>query len=178
MEGGSGNPGYSTVSFQNALDLDARASAVGLYHEFYPLQGAGHGPWNMMDSIVNASARFLYRVLFTPATSMRDEPVSPTGFALEQNYPNPFRGRTTIRFNLPRAEDAGEAPAMAHPEVGNVRLEWYDPAGRRAGLYDAGPADPGRHEISLEGSALAPGTYLLLLRAPYGMLSRTMRVMR
>ena len=45
------------------------------------------------------------------------ETAAPTRFALLQNRPNPFRARTTIRFELPVG--------------GVVRLEVFDPQGRR-----------------------------------------------
>ena len=90
----------NTVLYSNATNLDARATAIGLYHEFYPLQGEGHGPWNQMDSIVNTTTRFLYKVLFNSTTSVEASEVSPSRFELEQNYPNPFSESTTIRFQI------------------------------------------------------------------------------
>jgi hypothetical protein len=62
---------------------------------------------------------------------------TPLAFALRQNYPNPFRGGTTIAFGLPRPSD--------------VSIEIYNVAGRKVAtvLDDAMPI--GWHSASWDG---------------------------
>ncbi len=67
-------------------------------------------------------------------------------FRLEQNVPNPFRGRTLIRFVLHRKAQA--------------RLVLRDIAGRqRAVLFDE-EANAGEHEVLFDGSNLDPAWYV------------------
>lgn len=53
-----------TVLYQNALDLKARADAVGVPAELFPIQGAGHGPWGAYFGQYHVEAvGFLYHHL-------------------------------------------------------------------------------------------------------------------
>ena len=36
------------VDFNNALNVKKIYQKAGAYHEFFPLEGKGHGPWNVM----------------------------------------------------------------------------------------------------------------------------------
>ena len=75
----------------------------------------------------------------------------PTAFALEQNRPNPFRGRTTLRYGLPE-----DVP---------VRLTVFDALGRRVAVVvdEAQPA--GWHEVPFDSGALATGVYVCRFEA-------------
>ena len=87
------------------------------------------------------------------------EPVSPTaitspssipGFVLLPNHPNPFRGLTTIEFEI----------AQAAP----VTLTVCDALGREMRrLFDGVPLSPGRHSIRFDAEGLPPGLYHCLL---------------
>ncbi len=73
----------------------------------------------------------------------------PSGFGLSQNYPNPFRGATTIQFQV--------------AEPAHVSLEVYDVLGRKvATLVDEEKA-PGTYSVrwtASESGSLASGVYL------------------
>lgn len=84
----------------------------------------------------------------------------PTGFALLQNLPNPFSGSTAFQFEVPRT---------AH-----VRIDVFDPLGRRVRTVLDAPLDPGSRAITWDGrddrgERLDPGVYL------YRMLSGAFR---
>lgn len=82
----------------------------------------------------------------TPSTSA-ESPQWPSGFTLESAYPNPFAVEARITYELATG--------------GHVVLRVYDVLGREvARLLDA-PQSAGRHEAVLDGSALAPGLYLI-----------------
>ena len=86
--------------------------------------------------------------------SVETEPVA--GFSLVQNYPNPFRHATTIRFTLP------------HPEP--VTLSLYDVQGRRVRVLMDGLQGAGVHTVNWTGTnqhgrALPAGIYLLKLQS-------------
>lgn len=73
----------------------------------------------------------------------------PSRVALDQNYPNPFRESTTIRFTL---EDPGP-----------VRLEVFDLPGRRVACLADEPMSEGGHEVTWRASQFPPGVYLYRL---------------
>lgn len=81
---------------------------------------------------------------------------APLRFALEQNRPNPFSGRTNIRFAL----------ASATP----VRLEVFDASGRRVRTLALGSFVPGPHAVEWDhrdtgGNLVRPGVYVYRLIA-------------
>ncbi|WP_456426633.1 T9SS type A sorting domain-containing protein [Rhodocaloribacter sp.] len=82
-----------------------------------------------------------------------------TGFYLMRaNYPEPFSERTTIRYELPRAE--------------HVRLAVYDVLGREvAVLVDAEQA-PDVYDVTFEAGGLPAGVYL------YRLVTRTVVITR
>lgn len=80
----------------------------------------------------------------------------PIQFALHQNQPNPFRGTTTIRFDLP----------VRSP----VRLEVFDLLGRKVRTIANRTFEPGFHAVEWDhrdggGRVLAPGVYVYRLNA-------------
>jgi hypothetical protein len=75
------------------------------------------------------------------------EKLIPTEYSLYNNYPNPFNPTTAIRFDI--------------PERTNVELVVYDILGRRVkSLISDEVRNPGRYEISFNGSSLASGVYI------------------
>ena len=99
--------------------------------------------------------------------------VHPIAFALSQNAPNPFMGRTLIRFAVPRA---------AH-----VTLEVYDLSGRVVATLVDRELEAGTYSVpfgsgssGLEGQRigrLGSGVYFYRLRAPGVNLTKRMLVM-
>jgi hypothetical protein len=81
---------------------------------------------------------------------------------LEGSFPNPARGRATVRFSVP--DDRGD-------EEGTLRL--FDVLGRQVRTVAAG-AITGRQERSVDVSGLSPGLYLLQLEV--GSTTRTQRM--
>ncbi len=87
-----------------------------------------------------------------PVAVARDIPAAGHLPRLEQNYPNPFRDRTRIRFSI---------PASPSPHAGRYALEILDMLGRR--IYSReGTADDAR-EVTFDARSsprpLAAGTY-------------------
>jgi hypothetical protein len=86
---------------------------------------------------------------------------APLRFALYPGMPNPFRGGTVLRFELPVASEAS--------------LEVYDVAGRRV----AEPLKPkrllaGRHSVTFRGEGLRSGVYFCRLKA--GRFEQTQKI--
>lgn len=91
--------------------------------------------------------------------------LAPQKVKLHQNYPNPFREQTTLRYAVPEEMD--------------VRLEVYDLLGRRVETLVDGRMTAGVHTLQWSGDTrsgqqLASGTYLVRLQA--GDQMRTMKM--
>ena len=108
----------------------------------------------------NADAQ-LIRIDFTGATSMPvhvDEATPPQALALTAVYPNPVRESGTITFTLPTSE--------------HVTLEVFDMLGRRTSILVDARRPAGTHQVSLNASALASGSYLCRLTTATGTTTR------
>lgn len=84
----------------------------------------------------------------------------PLAFTLQQNYPNPFAGKTTLHFEL--------------EEDRPVRLQITDMLGRIVDARDLGTLRAGVHRQMIDLSGFAPGAY------QYSLISgaeRTVRIM-
>ena len=72
-------------------------------------------------------------------------------YSLEQNYPNPASGETSIRFTIPKAE--------------KVSLAVYDINGRIVKVLVHGSRDAGTHTVSFNTGSLAGGIYYYRMKA-------------
>ncbi|PAP75503.1 DUF4331 family protein [Rubrivirga marina] len=74
---------------------------------------------------------------------------APSGMILDQSFPNPTAGNSTVRFQLPR--------------TATVRVDVYDVQGRRVQTLTDRRYQPGAHDVDWDASGLATGTYLYRL---------------
>ena len=86
----------------------------------------------------------------------RSRDVVPEAFALLANHPNPFNGRTTIRFDLAEPDD--------------VQLAVFNLAGQRVAVLASGARTEGAYEFLWDGRGddghqLATGVYVAQLKA-------------
>ncbi len=98
-----------------------------------------------------------------------EEPAVPLAFAVRQNYPNPFRGGTTLAFDLPR-------PAETTVEVYNV-------AGRRVTVLADRDFPAGRHSVrwdgrDADGHAVSAGIYFYRVASGANEAMRKMIVLK
>jgi hypothetical protein len=107
--------------------------------------------WISLASLGIAPPSYSFALYGTTGSVSAEGEGGRLAFALSQNYPNPFSGRTRVTFETPAA--------------GPVRLAVYDALGRRvAVLVDATlPAD--RHTAEWDAAGLASGVYLIRLQA-------------
>ncbi len=82
------------------------------------------------------------------------------GYYLEQNYPNPYDSRTTIRFILPQDEQ--------------VKLSIYDQFGKRVALPVDDYRAAGEHSVIFDASGLPSGVYHYSIEAGEYRASRKM----
>jgi hypothetical protein len=124
------------------------------------------------ETILAAQSDGIYKMDFTyaytPLTGVDPTSRPSGGVTLWPNRPNPFTGRTEIRYALP-------APSR-------VRLEVFDLAGRRVATLVDARQDAGAHSVSFDPrrardaqpGGLRPGVYLYRLRAEGGVATRRM----
>jgi hypothetical protein len=86
------------------------------------------------------------------------------GNALEQNYPNPFKESTTIRFDLVKRSD--------------VTLKVFNTAGQEITTLAAGQYEAGPHEVVLRGEEVPSGVYVYQLQIGTFVLQRQMLLVR
>jgi hypothetical protein len=108
------------------------------------------------DKYVGLSAREAFDLFANPVrTAVEDElPETSTGFALEQNFPNPFVATTQIRY------------ALDHPTV--VSLAVYDIRGRKVRTLTRGQLQQGTQLVTWNGTddsgtAVPSGVYFVQL---------------
>jgi len=77
--------------------------------------------------------------------------ITPTRLELLPSAPNPFAQAARLRYRL--------------PDPARVRLEVFDLLGRRVATLVDGEKEAGPHEVQLDGSRLAAGTYFVRLTA-------------
>ena len=84
-------------------------------------------------------------------TSVEDGISDEAGYRLQQNYPNPFSHTTTIQFSIPESQF--------------VTLQVFDIYGNEINELVNEDRSAGDHEVLLDGSKLANGTYFYRLQA-------------
>jgi hypothetical protein len=106
----------------------------------------------------------VYRSVQAMAVAAEEDSVLPDAYVLDQNYPNPFRTSTTIRYELPR-------PVA-------VQLLVYDILGREVRSLVNGVQGAGTHEATMDGKGLPSGIYHLRLTAGGFSTARQMLLVR
>ena len=142
---------------------------VGFCDADYSLFAAGFG-FEAISGMAGTSSREAWlaaaaELLFTD-TAVRPAslPERPLGFALGVPHPNPFNPVARIPYELSRAMP--------------IRLSLHDLLGREVRLLAEGRQAAGAHELSLEGSGLASGLYIVSLRADGRSASRKILLLK
>ena len=97
-------------------------------------------------------------------TGVNDKTQIPKGFVLEQNYPNPFNPTTMIRYDISK--------------YSSVNLTIYDMLGRRVAELVNQSQSAGIYEVPFNGSNLASGTYIYILRTENFILEKKMILLK
>jgi uncharacterized protein (DUF1501 family) len=98
------------------------------------------------------------------ATPILSHGPAARGEGLDANYPNPFRGATTLRWRI-------SAP-------GRVRLRIFDLHGRQVRTVLDEFQSPGGYARTVEAAGMAPGAYVCRLEAGGRSFQRALDVMR
>ena len=99
-----------------------------------------------------------------PASVATGGEILPDVYEISNIYPNPFNSYTNIDFNL--------------PEASIVKMSLYDLSGRLIRNLAKGQYTAGSHNVTLEGSTLVSGLYLIKLDAGKQSLSRKVMLLK
>lgn len=126
---------------------------------------------------VEVDSTIVYDVELTPSSGIEPpeagEAKPPRGFALSQNFPNPFNPGTVIDFTIPGFVD-GQVPVI---------LRVYDVRSRMVRTLLDASLTPGRHSVTWDGkdergAEIGSGTYFYTVRAGEFTSTRKMIVKR
>jgi hypothetical protein len=90
--------------------------------------------------------------------------LTPKQYILLQNHPNPWNPTTTIKYQIPIA--------------GTVTLKVYDVLGNEVTTLIRESKEPGRYEVTFDGSDLSSGVYVYQLRVNDYVSTKKMVLMR
>jgi DNA-binding beta-propeller fold protein YncE len=110
---------------------------------------------------VPAVARFIKNF---GAGVIRDPGAVPTGYTLEQNFPNPFNPSTEIKFSIAKS--------------GMTSLRVFDVLGRQVADLVHSDLAPGTYRATFDASRLSSGTYIYELRSGDTRLVKKMMLMK
>ncbi|MCW9708695.1 S8/S53 family peptidase [Fodinibius salsisoli] len=121
----------------------------------------GENPNQLRDQIAQARSQKPFAV---SATGLNEADTSPTETKLFQNYPNPFRSKTQIRFNL--------------DEASHVTLTIYDVLGRKVQVLRNEEMEANAHFVTFDASGLSSGVYFIRLKTEFDMQTIPMTLIK
>jgi mannose/cellobiose epimerase-like protein (N-acyl-D-glucosamine 2-epimerase family) len=159
-------PASRTLGFRPLTFPDYRIKDVRLNDTLY-------ASFDQKNSTISFPAGRGGKVLVTyeyypSTTSVAATPEMPHAFELAQNYPNPANPVTKIRYVLP------DAATSSH----HIFLAVYDLLGRQVAVLVDGDQQPGRHEVSFDGSRLGSGVYFYRLEFGNESITKKMILLR
>lgn len=116
-------------------------------------------PGQAFNSYLNVGVQFKLN-----ATNVGINETADLGFAVRQNYPNPFSNQTVIEYAL-------NTPA-------NVNLEIFDITGKSVAVVNEGFKNVGNHKVEIDGSNLKNGVYYYTFRTEAGQTTKKMLIQR
>ncbi len=94
------------------------------------------------------------------ATANENGSELPEVVSLQQNYPNPFSGRTTFTYTLDATQQ--------------VSLRVFDITGRQVAVLVDGVQSPAQYDVAFEAGSLPSGVYMYQLRTASGSITKQM----
>jgi hypothetical protein len=135
-----GNNGWSAIAFVNG----AGNSNSTLNYSYVDENLSARRYYYRLKQI-DIDQRFAYSAIVSALLDGSET------FGLQQNYPNPFRGETIIRFTLPQKT--------------TINLSIFDMNGRLVKVLANGSKDSGTHAVTLNSGVLTSGLYYYKLQA-------------
>ena len=150
------NTEYNTKTFEiqkslNGTDfvtigyVDAAGNSTVHRNYTYTDKGLEAGTYYYRLKQIDIDNRFRYSNIVSA------EVASVTNYRLEQNYPNPFSGKTTIDYAVPKTTP--------------VSLSIFDMQGRLVLFVDEGTKNKGRYSVEIHTGTLNHGVYYYRMQA-------------
>ncbi|MBN2000264.1 T9SS type A sorting domain-containing protein [candidate division KSB1 bacterium] len=148
---------YSALQF-TAQGFDSSGADVAVYAKWSATGGTigrnglftagsdtGYFQITVEDTLSRLKGSALVHI--SPETGLKhSEPLRPMSFSLDQNFPNPFNPKTTIKYGV--------------KESCHVILKVYDIRGRQVGNFIDSEHEAGMYSYTFNASTLASGVYL------------------
>jgi hypothetical protein len=96
-------------------------------------------------------------ISITSSINIRNITSAAADFTLEQNYPNPFNPETKIRFSVPALNK------NSITGINSIRLAVYDMLGKEVSVLVNGNLNPGKYEVTFDGTKYPSGMYFYVL---------------
>ncbi len=109
----------------------------------------------------SVSGTYSFQAIGPSGVAGKPESSLPTIYALQNAYPNPSRGQTTFKYQLPKES--------------RVSLTVYNVVGQAVKRFDLGAQPAGYHQINWNDKTLPNGVYIYQLKA--GTFSSTKKLM-
>ena len=165
-DSGSKAPYYTSVSLQKLITFDDTAS-IAIKCQYARNQGlSGVMIWEISQDLIAQSQPLLdvvgMQMMTTSVQSDQAVNSRPTGFALSENYPNPFNPSTTIRYQLPVAS--------------NVSIKVFDVLGREVATLINEYKNAGTGFIQFDASRYQLGSGVFFYRIQAGAFVQTKKM--
>jgi len=100
------------------------------------------------------------------AVSVRHEAsaVAPTNLVIENAYPNPFNSKSIVKYAVPNAD--------------RYTLKLIEITGREVAVLSDGWQKAGQYKLEIDGTALASGTYRLVLQSSRGRVEKSLLLIK
>jgi YVTN family beta-propeller protein len=113
---------------------------------------------------IKVSSTYLFTLCGPIGVSGKPERSMPTVYALDNAYPNPSRGQTTFKYQLPKES--------------KVSLSIYNVVGQMIKRFDVGAKPAGYHQVNWNDNMLPNGVYIYQLKAGTFTSTKKMMVIR
>jgi hypothetical protein len=138
--------------FVGAVMVSTNESGLAAFETVFPFSGDNAYFCSTATDQFNNTSEFSMNSTATPTGIPRfSADVSPAGFSLLQNYPNPFHTSTNIQYSL--------------PETSRVIMGVYSIDGRKITELVHKTTPAGSHKITWNAAGLNPGIYFYRLQA-------------
>lgn len=147
-------PGLHAAGMNKEARPCAAASPFGFFHALAAIVPAGQPTLRMEDD----------RQQKPDTTISRTDELAPAKLFLDQNYPNPFRLSTSVRYGLPKDS---YVKVTIHTMLGTPVKTILDEQ-QRSGIYT----------LDISVPDLMPGIYFYRVQTEYGALTRRLTISR
>lgn len=146
---------------ENVSYLFGDVGGISAWRAVWDLTAGSSPPVPLSGKAIPVRVQFLLNAGPTPVEAAPD---LPHGLMLHPHYPNPVRGRATLRYELPHTTP--------------VRITVYDVLGREVARPVDAVQPAGSHTLPLDARGWAPGLYVYVVETAAGRQARTMPVIR